>query len=241
MFVGGAPDAVVFEAQSCVVPEGIEGPVAIFLTKSSTPLASNLQIQNKADIAFGPGCVSSSLAWWRALILDEQVHLRRRRGFQALDAVPGPERARLDRVCQPRRLRASHPLLPRRLANDASQHVNRRKGNHGNAKNDNNSAFIPSSPSRAGLTARQTTIRLSRLLFRPGPASTKPSPKVLLPPSLSTSADSRHAAIKGHNAIKSESSAPSSGAYNYRRNYRKPEKRGNGDVREVGWSMVRRA
>ena len=47
--------------------------------------------------------------------------------------------------------------------------------------------------------------------------------------------------MKGHNAIKSESSAPSSGAYNYRRNYRKPEKRGNGDVREVGWSMVRRA
>ncbi|KAM0751135.1 hypothetical protein T439DRAFT_380141 [Meredithblackwellia eburnea MCA 4105] len=54
MIVGGAATALVFDASKCVVPNGINGPVAVFITNSSTPLQTNLQTQNKATILAGP-------------------------------------------------------------------------------------------------------------------------------------------------------------------------------------------
>ncbi|KAK4699484.1 hypothetical protein P7C70_g6778, partial [Phenoliferia sp. Uapishka_3] len=57
MLVGGASVALVFAAENCVVPNGINGPVAVFLTNSSEPLQSNLQTQNSKTIVVGPALV----------------------------------------------------------------------------------------------------------------------------------------------------------------------------------------
>ncbi|GAA5877976.1 hypothetical protein JCM8547_000930 [Rhodosporidiobolus lusitaniae] len=57
MVIGGAPSAIVLPAYQCAVPSGIDGPVAVYLTKSSTPLATNIVIQNVGDIAAGPGLI----------------------------------------------------------------------------------------------------------------------------------------------------------------------------------------
>lgn len=58
MFVGGNYVALVFPAESCIVPSGINGPVSVILTNSSTPLQSNLQTQDQATTVAGPACVS---------------------------------------------------------------------------------------------------------------------------------------------------------------------------------------
>ncbi|GAA5986844.1 hypothetical protein JCM5350_005260 [Sporobolomyces pararoseus] len=57
MIVGGSPAALVLPANACAVPAGIDGPVAVYLTNSSTPLASNIIIQAKAQIVAGPGII----------------------------------------------------------------------------------------------------------------------------------------------------------------------------------------
>ncbi|GAA5913840.1 ferritin-like domain-containing protein [Sporobolomyces salmoneus] len=57
MIVGGAPAAVVLPAATCFVPDGIDGPVAVYLTNSSTPLASNILIQAVGQVVAGPGII----------------------------------------------------------------------------------------------------------------------------------------------------------------------------------------
>lgn len=54
MIVGGAATALVFPADKCIVPSGINGPVAVYVTNSSEPLQSNLQTQDKTPILAGP-------------------------------------------------------------------------------------------------------------------------------------------------------------------------------------------
>ncbi|GAA6064493.1 hypothetical protein JCM10212_002381 [Sporobolomyces blumeae] len=57
MIVGGQPAAYVFPAQSCYVPPGINGPVLVYLTNTSTPLATNILVQNSVQIVAGPGLI----------------------------------------------------------------------------------------------------------------------------------------------------------------------------------------
>ncbi|BGP01846.1 hypothetical protein NBRC10513v2_005486 [Rhodotorula toruloides] len=57
MIVGGAPVALVFPAHSCIVPSCISGPVSVYLTSTSQPLASNTIIQNTAVIVAGPALI----------------------------------------------------------------------------------------------------------------------------------------------------------------------------------------
>lgn len=54
MVVGGQATALSFPIQDCVVPEGINGPVAIFITQDPQPLATDLTIQNADAIVAGP-------------------------------------------------------------------------------------------------------------------------------------------------------------------------------------------
>ncbi|GAA5934787.1 hypothetical protein JCM10213_007864 [Rhodosporidiobolus nylandii] len=57
MLVGGAPSAIVLPASQCAVPAGIDGPVAVYLTSSTTPLASNILIQSSVEVVAGPGLI----------------------------------------------------------------------------------------------------------------------------------------------------------------------------------------
>ncbi|GAA6050628.1 hypothetical protein JCM3770_001496 [Rhodotorula araucariae] len=57
MLIGGQPVALTLPAQECVVPAGIDGPVAVYLTDSSTPLATSVIIQAQASIVAGPGLI----------------------------------------------------------------------------------------------------------------------------------------------------------------------------------------
>lgn len=57
MIIGGAAVAQVFDASSCCIPEGIDGPVTVYLTNDTTPLQSNLINQDARGIQAGPGCV----------------------------------------------------------------------------------------------------------------------------------------------------------------------------------------
>ncbi|GAA5976452.1 hypothetical protein JCM11641_006017 [Rhodosporidiobolus odoratus] len=57
MIIGGSPAAMVFPAEKCVVPAGIDGPVAVYITNSTTPLASNILIQNVVEVQAGPGLI----------------------------------------------------------------------------------------------------------------------------------------------------------------------------------------
>lgn len=54
MLVGGGPTALSFPVEECVVPEGLNGPVAIFLTTDPTPLSSNVVVQDASIILAGP-------------------------------------------------------------------------------------------------------------------------------------------------------------------------------------------
>jgi len=54
MITGGASQAVVQPFQSCSVPSNITGPVAIFVTNSSTPLVADVTQQNGSSIVAGP-------------------------------------------------------------------------------------------------------------------------------------------------------------------------------------------
>ncbi|KAI0786434.1 ferritin-like domain-containing protein [Abortiporus biennis] len=54
MLVGGAPFAIVLPIESCVVPQGINGPVAIFVTSDSQPLNNNVRDQATDKVVAGP-------------------------------------------------------------------------------------------------------------------------------------------------------------------------------------------
>jgi hypothetical protein len=54
MLVGGAATSISLPFDQCVVPEGIDGPVAIFVTCDSQPLAANVVEQAANSIVAGP-------------------------------------------------------------------------------------------------------------------------------------------------------------------------------------------
>lgn len=54
MIVGGAAQATVAPFSSCTVPSNITGPVAIFVTNSSTPLDTDVVTQDPSSIVAGP-------------------------------------------------------------------------------------------------------------------------------------------------------------------------------------------
>ncbi|GAA5854537.1 hypothetical protein JCM3766R1_002114 [Sporobolomyces carnicolor] len=57
IIVGGAPAALVLPGPACAIPQGIDGPVAVYLTNSSTPLASNILVQATVQIVAGPAII----------------------------------------------------------------------------------------------------------------------------------------------------------------------------------------
>lgn len=54
MLVGGAPTSISLPFNQCVVPDGINGPVAIFVTCDSQPLAADVVTQATDSIVAGP-------------------------------------------------------------------------------------------------------------------------------------------------------------------------------------------
>ncbi|KAG8715749.1 hypothetical protein FRC11_000378 [Ceratobasidium sp. 423] len=54
MMTGGVANAAVFPIDQCVVPQGLEGPVYIYVTNSSQPLLNSQQNQNVGSIVAGP-------------------------------------------------------------------------------------------------------------------------------------------------------------------------------------------
>lgn len=54
MMTGGVANAAAFPIDQCVVPQGIEGPVYIYITNSSQPLLNSQQNQNVGSIVAGP-------------------------------------------------------------------------------------------------------------------------------------------------------------------------------------------
>ncbi|CUA69560.1 hypothetical protein RSOLAG22IIIB_08567 [Rhizoctonia solani] len=54
MMTGGVANAAVFPIDQCVVPQGLEGPVYIYITNSSQPLLNSQQNQNVGSIVAGP-------------------------------------------------------------------------------------------------------------------------------------------------------------------------------------------
>jgi len=54
MMTGGVANAASFPIDQCVVPQGLEGPVYIFITNTTQPLLNSQQNQNVASIVAGP-------------------------------------------------------------------------------------------------------------------------------------------------------------------------------------------
>ncbi|GAA5955772.1 hypothetical protein JCM21900_000912 [Sporobolomyces salmonicolor] len=54
MITGGLTAALTFPANACIVPSGIDGPVAVYLTNTSTPLATDIIVQDTRTIVAGP-------------------------------------------------------------------------------------------------------------------------------------------------------------------------------------------
>lgn len=54
MLVGGMPSSISLPLDSCVVPEGIEGPVAIFVTPDDQPLNNNVRDRATQAVIAGP-------------------------------------------------------------------------------------------------------------------------------------------------------------------------------------------
>ena len=54
MLIGGSPFAIVLPFSQCVVPSGINGPVAVFITSDQQPLANNVRDQATDKIIAGP-------------------------------------------------------------------------------------------------------------------------------------------------------------------------------------------
>jgi hypothetical protein len=54
MLVGGQATSLSFPLNECIVPEGIDGPVWIWLTKDAQPLAADIHVRSSASILAGP-------------------------------------------------------------------------------------------------------------------------------------------------------------------------------------------
>ncbi|KZS98056.1 hypothetical protein SISNIDRAFT_449685 [Sistotremastrum niveocremeum HHB9708] len=54
MMVGGAPFAISLPYSQCVVPGGINGPVALYITNTTQPLANDLTVQFGGSVVAGP-------------------------------------------------------------------------------------------------------------------------------------------------------------------------------------------
>lgn len=54
MMTGGVASAAAFPIDQCVVPQGLEGPVYIYITNTTQPLLNSQQNQNVASIVAGP-------------------------------------------------------------------------------------------------------------------------------------------------------------------------------------------
>ncbi|EKM59598.1 uncharacterized protein PHACADRAFT_250200 [Phanerochaete carnosa HHB-10118-sp] len=54
MIVGGAPIALTFPYDQCIVPQGIDGPVALYITSDDQPLANDIIEQATIDLIAGP-------------------------------------------------------------------------------------------------------------------------------------------------------------------------------------------
>ena len=58
MLVAGQPTALSQPVDNCVVPNGLpDGPVYVFITDDMQPLASDVVIQNGAEIKAGPAII----------------------------------------------------------------------------------------------------------------------------------------------------------------------------------------
>lgn len=54
MLLGGQPTSIPFPFNSCVVPSGINGPVAVFITSDGQPLINNVVNRATTQIVAGP-------------------------------------------------------------------------------------------------------------------------------------------------------------------------------------------
>ncbi|SJL01393.1 uncharacterized protein ARMOST_04714 [Armillaria ostoyae] len=54
MLVGGAPFSIALPLSACVVPQGIDGPVALFITSDSQPLLNNVRDRATTQLVAGP-------------------------------------------------------------------------------------------------------------------------------------------------------------------------------------------
>ncbi len=54
MLIGGAPSSISLPIDQCVVPAGIEGPVAIFVTSDMQPLNNNVRDRANQAVLAGP-------------------------------------------------------------------------------------------------------------------------------------------------------------------------------------------
>lgn len=54
MLVGGQPTSIPFPFNSCVVPSGINGPVAVFITSDGQPLINNVIDRATTQLVAGP-------------------------------------------------------------------------------------------------------------------------------------------------------------------------------------------
>ena len=54
MLLGGQPTSIPFPFNTCVVPSGINGPVAIFITSDGQPLINNVVDRATTQLVAGP-------------------------------------------------------------------------------------------------------------------------------------------------------------------------------------------
>ena len=54
MLLGGQPTSIPFPFNSCVVPSGINGPVAVFITSDGQPLINNVIDRATTQLVAGP-------------------------------------------------------------------------------------------------------------------------------------------------------------------------------------------
>jgi hypothetical protein len=54
MLLGGQPTSIPFPFNNCVVPSGINGPVAVFITSDNQPLINNVVDRATTQLVAGP-------------------------------------------------------------------------------------------------------------------------------------------------------------------------------------------
>lgn len=57
MLLGGATQSITLPLSACKIPEGVDGPVYVYLTSDDTPLAADIQVQDTTTILAGPGLI----------------------------------------------------------------------------------------------------------------------------------------------------------------------------------------